>query len=356
MTDTARTAYEAVPFRSLPGWQADDHLDAFRAFCASADGVLAGDRGRREPLTRDCHAALADQDRISSDEAARVFFETHFEPARVVHSGPPGLLTGYYEPVIDGSLTHEAPFTVPIYKRPPDLENVVPEAERSAAGDGYSHLRRTAAGLEPYATREEIERGALAGRGLELLYLSDPVAAFLLHVQGSGAIRLPDGTIRRITYEGKNGHPYTSVGRTLIEDGSFEREDVTLQAMAAWLGADLARARPVLWRNKSFVFFRFLDAGAPIGVLGTPLHPLRSLAVDPAFHQLGSPVYVSAPEIRHTGNGGFHRLMVAHDVGSAIKGPERGDIFFGTGEAALAGAGVTKHTGTFFVLVPRGVS
>lgn len=353
MTDPAETSYEAVPFTVLPGWAADDHHEAFLAFCATSVGVVAADRGSGKALTQVCLRALAEQDRIGTREAARAFFETHFEPARVIHAGSPSLLTGYYEPVIDGSVTREPPFVVPIYRRPPDLENIVTEAMRSTAGGGYSHMRRTASGLEPYATREEIERGALAGRGLELVYLSDQVAAFFLHVQGSGAIQLGGGTVRRITYDGKNGHPYTSVGRTLIEDGTFRREDMTLQALSDWLSADLERARTVLWRNTSFVFFKFLDAAAPIGVMGTPLSPLRSLAIDPAFHELGSPVYVSAPAIKHAGSAGFHRLMVAADVGSAIKGPERGDIFFGTGAAALEGAGITKHPGAFFVLRPR---
>lgn len=343
--------YRRVSFQDLPGWADDDHLAAFRAFGGSAVGLFAGDGGMRKPLTGLAHEAYSSQGAVRTRGAARAFFEENFVPHRVVHDDGPGLLTGYYEPVIDGSLTPVGAFTVPLYKRPADLENVVGEAERSAAAGGFSHMRRTADGLEPYATREEIESGALAGQGLEVIYLSDPVAAFFLHVQGSGAIRLPDGTIRRVTYDGKNGHPYTSVGRTLIEDGSFARADVTLQSMTEWLNADLERARRVLWRNKSFVFFRFLDADAPIGVLGTPLVALRSLAVDPAFHALGSPVYVSAPAILYDGTA-FNRLMVAHDVGSAIKGPERGDIFFGTGEDGLKWAGVTKHPGTFFVLLP----
>jgi len=343
-------------FLDLPHWESDDHLEAFRAFCGSAPAVLSRAGSEGSPLAECCRRALDERARISTAEGARAFFEREFVPARPVHSGPPGLLTGYYEPVLEGSITPDAQFTVPLFARPPDLENVVPESERSAQSEGYSHLRRTAAGLEPYATREDIERGALSGRGLELLYLVDRIEAFFLHVQGSGAIRLRDGRIQRVTYDGKNGHPYTSVGRTLIEEGAMPAEGLTLQTLTGWLAADPARARGVLWRNKSFVFFRLLDGGAPIGVLGTALHPLRSLAVDPAFHALGGPVYVCAPAMTHVGASGFNRLMVAHDVGSAIKGPERGDIFYGTGEAALAGAGITKHPGAFYVLQPRGGS
>jgi len=341
-----------VRFSDLPRWDSDDHLAAFSAFCGSAEAVVACGG----PLGAVCARALEQRSRVSTSAEARGFFEREFTPRRIEPGGPAGLLTGYYEPVIDGSFDPTSAYAVPLYKRPPDLENVVPEAERSAQSSGYSHMRRTATGLSPYATREDIERGALAGSGLELLYLADPVDAFFLHVQGSGAIRLPNGRMQRITYDGKNGHPYTSIGRTLIDDGSMQRDDITLQTLTGWLHADPARARTVLWRNKSFVFFRLLDAEAPIGVLGTALHPFRSLAVDPAFHALGAPIFVSSPAMTHMGADGFNQLMVAHDVGSAIKGPERGDIFYGTGEAALVGAGITKHPGTFFVLVPRSAS
>lgn len=347
MTTPAIT-YEPVSFADLRGWAGDDHLAAFVAFCASARVITKPPR-----LLAAGAVALAVAPSITTAKAARAFFETHFAPARVVHDGPAGMLTGYYEPVIDGSLEPAPPFSVPIYRRPADLENVVAESERAAKSDGFSHMRRTARGLEPYPTRAEIERGALAGRGLELVYLADPVEAFFLHVQGSGAIRLRDGRLQRITYDGKNGRPYTSVGRTLIEDRTFAPGGLTLQVLGDWLRADLERAREILWRNESFVFFRALDADSPIGVLGTALFEQRSLAVDPAYHALGLPIYVSAPDMSHSGRGGFHTLMVAQDVGSAIKGPERGDIYFGTGEAALAHAGITKHAVRFFVLLPK---
>ena len=337
-----------VAYANLPGWAADDHLAAFTAFCASDGG-----EDPSAALKAVCARALAEVPHITTAEHARAFFEAHFTPHRVDHDGPGGLLTGYYEPVIDGSLTYAPPFVVPVYRRPADLENCVAESERGAKSAGFTHMRRTAQGLEPYATRQAIEQGALAGQGLELCFLADPVDAFFLHVQGSGVIRLGDGVPLRITYDGKNGHPYTSIGRTLIADGTFAPDSLTLQALGDWLRADLVGARTVMWRNESFVFFRELAGDTPVGVLGTPLHPGRSLAVDTAFQTLGRPIYVSAPTMTHVGPQGFHRLMIAHDVGSAIKGPERGDIYFGTGPQALALAGVTKHAGVFFVLIPK---
>lgn len=333
--------YELVPFADLPGWADDDHWSAFVAFAASAP-VVGGAVSRAE----------ASASGVMTADQARVFFEAHFRPYRVVQTRARGLLTGYYEPVIAGSLERTAQFQVPIYRRPADLENVVAESERGAKSAGLTHVRRTAAGVEPYATRQEIENGALAGLGLEFCYLADPVEAFFLQVQGSGVIALPDGRQMRVTYDGKNGHPYTSVGRVLIDAGVFVSDQVTLQSLTDWLRADPARARPVLWRNESFVFFRPLEGEHAVGVLGTPLLEGRSLAVDTAFHRLGLPIYVVAPGMLHVGPGGLNRLMVAHDVGSAIKGPERGDVYFGTGDVALELAGVTKHPATFFVLLP----
>lgn len=333
--------YEPVSFTDLPGWANDDHWAAFGAFEASAAAV-GGAIGRAE----------ASASGVVTSHHAREFFEAHFRPHRVVYDGARGMLTGYYEPVIAGSLVPTAQFNVPIYRRPVDLENVVAESERGAKSAGLTHVRRTEQGVEPYATRRDIEEGALAGLGLELCYVADPVDAFFLQVQGSGVIALPEGPQMRVTYDGKNGHPYTSVGRVLIDAGVFASDQVTLQSLTDWLRADPERARPILWRNESFVFFRALESDHAAGVLGTPLHDGRSLAVDTAFHALGLPIYVSAPAMNHVGAGGLNRLMTAHDVGSAIKGPERGDVYFGTGDAALALAGVTKHAVTFYVLLP----
>lgn len=345
---------QPVPFDNLPGFAADDHLAAFEALVTGADGVLSSTATPPE-LAEVYRAALGERPLVSSREAARRFFETRFAPYAIEHDGPQGLLTGYYEPVLEGAFQPVPGFSVPLYRRPPDLENVVSEADRGALSAlGLTHVRRRPDGAtEPYATRENIERGALADRGLELMYLADPVDVFMLHVQGSGAIRLTDGQLVRVTYDGKNGHPYTSVGRVMIEQGLVSAADLTLEVMTRWLKANPERALTLLWNNKSFVFFRLLDGDAPVGVLGSPLVPLRSLAVDTAFHALGTPVFVASPAMTHVTPNGFHGLMVAHDVGSAIKGPERGDVFFGTGTAALAVAGVTKHPGRFYVLLPR---
>ncbi|HRN88120.1 MltA domain-containing protein [Hyphomicrobium sp.] len=355
-------AFSPVPFAELPGWRDEDHLAAFQAFVRSAP-ALRDAAARASGKTKAAGAALvaaadlalsklAD---IATRDAARAFFEQAFVPHRVEHKSTPGLLTGYYEPVLDAARQAGGAFRVPVYRRPPDLVNLVGEAERGALAEAPTHARKTASGVEPYATRAEIEEGALAGQGLELIWLEDPVDAFFLHVQGSGRVRFSDGQSVRITYDGKNGHPYTSIGRYLIDNGAMSAEEMSLGALKVWLTAHPDEARSVMQQNKSFVFFRALgsEADAPLGALGTGLSDGRSLAVDTGYHALGTPIYVSAPTLKPGGERSFERLMIAQDVGSAIRGPERGDIYFGSGEDAGRLAGSTKHTGRFFVLLPR---
>jgi membrane-bound lytic murein transglycosylase A len=328
---------DPVPFDAVPGWAGDDVSAALSAYLKSA-----AKRGLPRP---------------ASGRSARSFFETSFEACRVVHDGPAGLVTGYFEPEVAGSRTRHGPFQVPLYRRPPDLVNIVDEADRAKASatSAYSHMRTTPQGLVPYWTREQIESGQLAGRGLEICWLADAVEAFILHVQGSGRVRLDDGSVVRLAYAGKNGHPYTSVGRIMIERGILPADGLTLDTMAAWLREDRERGSELMWHNASYVFFRELmdDEPGPCGVDDIPLTAGRSLAVDPSYNSIGFPVFVIAPELQVQGQQ-FRRLMVAQDVGSAIRGPERGDIFFGGGDEARARAGSTKHAAHFFILRPRG--
>ena len=365
-TQVAVHRYVPAAFTDLPGWTADDHAAAFRAFlksCARLVEIASRPEARAkapEPLIAACRLALARTGHKIDSAEARVFFEHAFTPHRVVHASPRGLLTGYYEPILDGSRVPTPRFTVPVLRRPPDLENIVAEMDRAAVGGGYSHARRTSGGLEPYHTRTAIEEGALAGQGLELVWLADPVDTFFMHIQGSGRIRLPDGAFIRLAYDGKNGHPYASIGRHLIDQGVIGADAMTLGRLGAYLKADAARGRQIMRHNPSYVFFRELspaEAIAPKGALDIALTPGRSLAVDAAVHTLGSPVYVSAPTLTHASGGrAFQRLMVAQDVGSAIRGPERGDIYFGSGPRAGALAGVTKQPGSFHVLMPRALA
>lgn len=366
----ASARYVSQSYDAIAGWAEDDHRAAFASFLASSRRLVSAAKakltGSAQPvsivstpdaLLRICEIALAMPGGMTK-AAARAFFETHFIPHRVVHAAGEGLVTGYYEPVLKGSRTRDGRFTTPIYRRPGDLVNIVDETQRGAKAHALTHLRETADGKRtPYPTRQEIDEGALAGKGFELLYLEDPVDVFFMQIQGSGRIALPDGAMVRVSYDGKNGHPYTSVGRYLIDSGKFVAEQVSLQSLETWLKADPARGRAAMWQNKSYVFFRELvgeQASGPLGAMSIPLTEGRSLAVDTGFHALGLPVWVSAPTLRHaTRRGGFHRLMISQDVGSAIRGPERGDIYFGSGDAAGRLAGVTKHPANFIVLLPK---
>ncbi|MEQ1717782.1 MAG: MltA domain-containing protein [Hyphomicrobium sp.] len=361
-------ALKPATFAELPGWAADDHLAAYKAFLTSCPSVIEranpskGTRATPPALAGVCRFALSEAQagRKMTGASARSFFEVNFRPKRVEQTTAPGLLTGYYEPLLKAARVATAEYQSPVYRRPADLVNVVAESERGAKSEQLTHMRQTGGGLTPHLTRAEIEQGGLKGQGLELLYLRDPVDIYFLQVQGSGRIELPDGTKIRISYDGKNGFPYTSIGRELIEAGTFTPDNMSLKALANWLKADRKRAEPVMWKNQSYVFFRELkgnEGDGPIGALGTALHTGRSLAVDTRFHTLGMPIYVSAPAMTHASakGEGFNRLMIAQDVGSAIKGPERGDIFFGSGDRAAKVAGVTKHPGHFYVLEPAPV-
>ena len=363
-------AYQPVTFADLPGWAQDDHLAAFRTFLRSCERVAsnarekaAADKGPAPPtaLVAACSEGSRLAGEIKTKDSARAFFERSFTPSAVENNVKPGLLTGYYEPVLKASRTPQGPYQTPIYKRPADLVTIIPETHRGAVKPGtLTHARKTEKGNEPYFTRAQIDQGALKGKGLELLYFADSVDIFFMQIQGSGRIELTDGTSVRVHYDSKNGHPYSSIGRYLIDKAMLAADKVSLGALATWLKADTVRANKVMWHNTSYVFFRELkgdEAGAPLGALNVPLTPGRSLALDPSYHALGTPVYVSAPTLKHVPkSASFNRLMIGQDVGSAIKGPERGDIYFGSGDAAGQIAGVTKHPGRFFVLVPKDTS
>lgn len=315
-------AMQLLDFTDLPGWAAEDHAAALRVFAESCDRI----RPAAGPEA-DSWRALCAEARVTPRISARRFFEARFRP--VVDDTPAeALFTGYYEPELEGSRSRQGAFRYPIYAPPADLP-----------------ARR------PWLTRAEIDAGALAGQGLELVWLRDPVEAFFLHVQGSGRVRLRDGDTIRLGFAARNNHPYRSVGKYMIANGLNAGGNYSAEGIASWI-----RARPervsVLAENPSYIFFRELGIPAdkgPVGALGVPLTPRRSLAVDPAHVTLGAPVWIET----ETRDGALNRLMVAQDTGSAIKGAQRGDIFFGWGDAAYGPASVQYGGGRLVRLVPR---
>lgn len=336
-----------VSFAELDGWREDDHAAAFRALLKSCHA---------DPELPFCAAAILLGDKVSG-EAARVFFEDLYTPHVIEGSDVAGFVTGYYEPEVQGSRTRGGKFQVPVYRRPDDLITLAPDTMRARFNDRITGMRQTPEGQVPYYTRQEIVAGALSGRGLELLYLDDEVELFFMQVQGSGRVRLADGSSVRLGFAGKNGHPYISIGKRLVERGEGRPEQMTMEGVKAWLRADTMRGRALMQENRSYVFFRALDGeegrDGPLGAEGVPLTPGRSLAVDTEYHRLGLPVFVAAPGLTTQEGLPFKRLMIAQDAGSAIRGFERGDIFWGSGEAAGAIAGSTRHAARFHVLLPK---
>ncbi|MDX2265037.1 MAG: MltA domain-containing protein [Hyphomicrobiales bacterium] len=331
----------AVGFDDLPGWGDDDHAAALRAFQTSL-GVYGGlDDGVRQIAAE------------TPPERARAFFETYFQPI-AVNDGSPGLLTGYFEPRIAATRQPDATHAAPIYALPGDLELATPKDAVATRDPPLTAGRRRGDALEPYFTRAEIEDGALAGRGLEIGYAADAVDLFIMHVQGGGVLDFADGP-RRATFAGKNGWPYTSIARVLIERGELTREAADMAGLLEWLRRDAERASALMRENQSYIFFRLLeDASGPVGSAGVALMRGRSLAADPRTHAPGALVWLDAPALSYDG-APLRRLTVVHDTGSAIVGPARGDLFCGSGAEAGAVAGRMKHGCAFFALQPKAV-
>jgi membrane-bound lytic murein transglycosylase A len=353
----------SMAFRDLSGWRDDDHVAALAAFQLSCGAILerGGEFGRDPAYGGEpsdwlevCRRALSVQ------SSAREFFESEFVPVRVADpERPEGLFTGYFEPEVRGSRSRGGPYQVPVYRRPGDLETF-DAAARQAAGVAYG--RRIGTKPAPYHTRKEIETGALAGKNLEIVWLTDWADAFFLQIQGSGRVRLEDGSLMRLAFAGKTGLPYTAVGGILVERGEIPRSEISMQSIRAWMTSHPEAARELMWRNESYVFFREIPASdpslGPPGAQQVPLTPQRSLAVDRAFWAFGTPVWLDA-EVP-SGPGGamqpFRRLLIAQDTGTAIKGRARGDVFWGTGAAAASVAGLMKSPASMVALLPKAVA
>lgn len=329
---------EAVSFFDLPDWDRDDQSGALAAFRKSCNVMtkrsltapvapiaIGGTIGDWQPA---CTAASLTTD-------AKGFFQEYFQPYRADTSlGRTGLFTGYYESQLNGSLVQGGPYQTPLYRKP-----------NMAAGG--------------YPDRAAIDAGALAGKGLELVWLDDADDAFFLHIQGSGRVRLADGRVLRVGYDGQNGYPYTAIGRELIARGELTRENVSLQTIRAWLKAHPDQAQALREKNPSYVFFRSLDQtgpdDGPTGAQSVSLTAQRSLAVDPRFIPYGTPVFLDAPH--PMGNRPpIRQLLIAQDTGGAIKGPVRGDVFWGHGIEAENTAGLMKARGEMFLLLPKTLS
>lgn len=351
-----RVTFRPVPFRFLDGWAEDDQAPAFFAFLKSCATLQS--RPGTEVLRAPC-ARASEAETLVRDEPrlARAFFEENFTPHLVrVGWKKNGLLTGYFEPLIEASFTPDPSYPYPLYGRPSDQVAVDLKAFRSELS-GRLIGRLEGEKLVPYHDRAAIEAGAFSGRNLEILWARDPIDVFFLQIQGSGRAKLPDGSTILVGYAGGNGHPYTSIGRVLIDMGALDQDEVSMFSIRRWLEDNPGRLSEILNRNASYVFFRIAAGEGPIGSAGAVLTPSRSLAVDPAHVALGLPVWV---ETTLPGNEDplakgetFHRLLIAQDTGGAIKGAMRGDLFFGFGKEAEWRAGHMKSEAVFYVLLPK---
>lgn len=351
-----------LTFADLTGWPDDDHAAALRAFRRSCAALGEGTSALRPALAAEaglreaCRAALAEPD--AAPERARRFFETRFSPFEIVPQTGSGFLTGYYEPEFQGSRERTDAFTVPLLDRPDDLVTI-PQGETLPGIDPtLQAARRTRQGYEPYPDRAAIEDGALGLEARPVAWLREPAEAFILHVQGSARIRLTDGAVMRVSYAGRNGRPYTSIGRLLVQSGVMDLETMTLERLMGWLREHPDEARALMRRNKSYIFFREAAGlgpeDGPIGGAGIPLVPGRSLAVDRTLWSYGLPFWLEGRlPVSLTRSEPLNRLMIAHDTGSAIVGPARGDFFVGSGPAAGTQAGLLRHATRFVVLRPR---
>jgi len=349
---------EKKSYADLAGWQSDDHQAALRSFvrfCGRPEALQKSSAFPRlgaDDLQTLCLAAAAVLQR-PGQEAARQFLETRFTPCRIVHSG---FVTGYFEPEMAASRTRTATFATPLLQKPAGLV-AVSDANRPADWpQGLSHGRMVDGKLTELPDRGAVMDGALDAEGLELVWLADPIDAFYVHIQGSARLRLTDGSVMRVGYAGKTGHPYTGIARLLVRRGEGTPEEFTMAGTRAWL-KNHPEERDALFReNRSYIFFREVtetsEADGPIGAAGLPLTAGRSLAVDPRHIPYGALVFVGADLPDPDRDKPFRRLMVADDTGSAIRGPARGDIFVGSGEAAGAFAGEIRHAADFTLLVP----
>jgi len=352
---------DRTTFGQLPGWKADTLSEALPAFLRSCAKLKALPPDRRlKPAIKTtlvsqwlpiCAAAAGVPQ--GNETKARYFFEIYFTPYRASnYSRAQGLFTGYYEAELRGAWRPDTTYRYPIYAHPKDLVSINLGKFKPKWGGEVIAGRLLKNKIVPYATRADINDGVLKGKQLELLWVDSAIDAFFLHIQGSGRVVLPDGSQIRIGFAGRNGHPYTAIGRDLVGRGILSSGNVSMQTIRAWLQANPLAGAELMNKNKSFIFFRIQEKDGPIGAQGVTLTPGRSLAIDRRHIPYGVPIWLNTTLPGKSG-GPLRRLVIAQDTGSAIKGPVRGDLFLGYGTSAGNMAGRMKQSGTYYLLLPK---
>ena len=356
--------YAPLAWSDIAGWNEDDHLAAYKAFrvsckpIAAQTGLSADSKALGTSLRDPCRVAKGLE--LNDGAKAKAFFEEQFLPLRISRLGEgEGFVTGYYEPVIDGSRTQNEVYNVPVYRRPSNL--FVRGSNQSSVGlpnKGQVFRKIGRRKLVPYYDRAEIEDGAIDGRGLEICWLRDQTDLLFSQIQGSARVSLEDGSTVRINYDAHNGYPYTPVGRILIDRGIIPKDQMSMQKIREWMEQNPDGANELRRQNKSYIFFREVqlsDKDEAVGAQGVPLTPGRSIAVDKSLHVYGTPFFIEGelPIESERSKTPFGRLMIAQDTGSAIVGPARADLYFGAGVDAGKVSGRLRHNMRFVILVPN---
>lgn len=358
--------YRLVParFSALPGWDEDDptpllaamarcreHIRTVKPYKTGSLGVTAGEL-----------LALLDAAEVQKPEgpeAVRAFFEAECVPFLIEKADDTsGFVTAFYEPEVAVRAEPDAEHRYPFYRRPADLVDIDDGNRPAGFPPGFAFGLEKNGVIVEHPDRGDIERGCLSGRGLEIAYARSKVDVFFAHVQGAARLVYPDGSVRRITYAAKSGHPFSAIGRLLIDRGEIDAATVSMASIRDWLARHEEQVDAVLWHNSSFIFFKEAEVEdlslGPVAAAKVPLVAGRSLAVDRLIHTFGLPFFISSDSLTHMDGGKpFRRLMLALDTGTAIVGPARGDIFTGSGDAAGALAGHVRNAATFHILIPK---
>jgi membrane-bound lytic murein transglycosylase A len=336
-----------VSIEDIPDWYEDDHRLAFLAFkksCLALEKKSPGKNLKLGTKSEDWHKVCYAAARVdpADKKETRIFFEQNFQVFKATDKGQSdGLFTGYYESSLKGSKIKTEKYHYPLHKRPKDLVSV----------PDIKYGRKSMFGYKPHYSRSEIHQGKLNNQGLEIVYVDSEADAFFLHVQGSGRVVFEDGSTMRVGYDGANGHPYTSVGKILIDRGEVPKEYMSMQAIRHWLKCNTETARNLMEENQSYVFFKVLEGDGPLGSQGVAVSTGRSLAIDKRFYEMGMPMYLDAAVEGNQVN--LRRLLIAQDTGGAIKGAVRGDVFWGYGDKAAEIAGTMKSTGQLYIFIPK---
>lgn len=366
----AKFILKPASFEALDGWATASLEPAFKAFLAScavitnrsATDAMGGNAayGLVSDWKPACAAALQ-PGRAQSPDTARSFFMQWFSPVQVFNGEEgKGLFTGYYEPELEGHRVRTKEFNVPLYRRPTDLVEADLGQFRPALKGERVAGKVVNGRLVPYLSRREIVSSGLGNASEPLVYVNDSAAAFFLQIQGSGRIKLKSGETIRAAYDGQNGHPYTAIGRVLVDRGEIPRPELSMQRIRQWMTDNPEAADDLMNENASYVFFKELPVGDPSkgadGAQGVPLTPSASLAIDLKFHALGAPLWVDARAPSEDANSedvDFRHLFIAQDTGGAIRGPVRGDVYWGVGGKAESIAGRMAHKGFLYILLPK---